>query len=294
MTTITTKPLHRNMTPEKNNGRREARAQAINSKMQRLEGVLYVDASLVKSSSKAAAVVTHGERLINNAAVNTRESARAEELAIALALVKPGARVVVTNSKNAYGGYRKGVISSEAAATLTMEGAPERAVELVWLPAHTEVAGNVIADYPARAMTLREGQDADTTNPVLTYREITSEYGKDRRTFPEPHRALSREQQTFIRRIQTGSLTHPALMNKFYPETEEEVCPFCTNDIGTFAHILAECTSIKSPIPPAPLHPPPPLPHSTSDRRPHGPAPPCRSSSRWWPGGQELLVVYGS
>lgn len=48
-------------------------------------------------------------------------------------------RPLVTDSKRAHGGYRKWVISSEAAATLTKSRAPERAVELIWVSAHTEM-----------------------------------------------------------------------------------------------------------------------------------------------------------
>ncbi|KAH9380391.1 hypothetical protein HPB48_017614 [Haemaphysalis longicornis] len=290
--TLKTKPLPRNMAPGKDDGRRQARAKAVSQQLQQENGVLYVDASLVKGSNRAAVVVTDAERLINSAAVKTKEPTTAEEVAIALALVQPGVGVVVTDSKRAYSGFRKGVISSEAATILSKKRAPGRAIELTWVPAHTKVAGNVIADYHARAMTLRAGQDTDTPTPALTYKEITNEYKDERRTLPEPHRTLSREQQTILRRIQAGSLAHPVLLHTFYPEHEGDRCPFCKTNSGTLAHILAECTKLKAPIPPNPPSTPPTPLHERWETLRSSPALPTQLALT--ARGQELLAQYGS
>ncbi|XP_037512373.1 uncharacterized protein LOC119389242 [Rhipicephalus sanguineus] len=96
-------------------------------------------------------------RLIVSASLKTIDPAVAEEAAVALALAQPSVDTVVTDSKTAYGSFRRGVISSAARAILSKCKPPGRAVELVWVPAHSQVAGNTIADYHARILARRHG-----------------------------------------------------------------------------------------------------------------------------------------
>lgn len=147
--TIQTKPLPRNMTPGKDDERRTARAKAMARKLEENPRVLYADASLRKHSDRAAVVVTSKDRLIVSASLKTTDPAVAEEAAVALALAQPSVDTVVTDSKTAYGSFRRGVISSAARAILSKCKPPGRAIELVWVPAHSQVAGNTIADYHA-------------------------------------------------------------------------------------------------------------------------------------------------
>ncbi|KAH7944732.1 hypothetical protein HPB51_028553 [Rhipicephalus microplus] len=148
--TIQMKPLPRNMTPGKDDERRTARAKAMARKLEENPRVMYADASLRKHSDRAAVVVTSIDRLIVNASLRTKDRAIAEEVAVTLALVEPSVDTVVTDSKIAYGSFRSGVISFAARAILSKCNPPGSAVKLVWVQAHSQVAGNTIVAYHAR------------------------------------------------------------------------------------------------------------------------------------------------
>lgn len=102
---INTKPLPRNMAPGEDDDRRKARAKALETRLEGNPNVTYVDATLVKGSDKAALAVTR-DRLVAVASTRTRNTTNAEEMAIALALIQPGAKLAVTDSKKAYANYR--------------------------------------------------------------------------------------------------------------------------------------------------------------------------------------------
>lgn len=127
--------------------------------------------------------------------------------------------------------------------------------------------GNEFAHQQARALTYRATSTAEAKNqPLLTYREITTYYRHDRRTLPAPHAALTKEQQTIYRQIQTESFPHPRLLNRMFPNQFEEACPICKK-LGTLQHMIGECRF-------SPKHPPP-LPES----RPTNPTLPF--NERW-------------
>lgn len=253
---LTSKPLPRNMAPGVDDDRRNARTTALARRLGGNSRVLYADASLQKGSDRAAAVVTTRDRLVVSASTRTRESTTAEEVAIALALVQPEVEVVVTDSKKAYSSYRRGSISSSALAIVNKKEPPGRAVELVWTPAHSSLVGNTIADYHAREMTRRAHEESsggeDDPIPVTSYTDITQMYRENRCTLPEPHRSLTRKEQTILRRIQAGSLVHPTMLHKMFPNRYDDTCPFCKQERGTLRHVIAECTSLKTPIPQIP------------------------------------------
>ncbi|XP_077547715.1 uncharacterized protein LOC144159942 [Haemaphysalis longicornis] len=156
---INTKPLPRNMAPGEDDDRRKARAKALETCLEGNPNVMYVDAALVKGSDKAALAVTTRDRLVAVASTRTRNATNAEEMAIALALIQPGATHVVTDSKKAYANYRGGLMSSEAARVLKRHKTPDNEVELIWTPAHSSLVGNNIADYYARDMSCREVEE---------------------------------------------------------------------------------------------------------------------------------------
>lgn len=130
---------------------------------------------------------------------------------------------------------------------------PERVVEVVWTPAHSSLIGNTIADYYAREMARRAQEEAsggeDDPTPVTSFKAITEMYREDRRTLPAPHCTLTRKEQTILRRIQAESLAHPKLLHTMFPQQYEDTCPFCRQEKGTLRHVIAECTSLKAPIP---------------------------------------------
>lgn len=251
---IMTRPLPRNMTPGEDEERRKERARALETRLEDSPHVLYTDASTVQGSDKAATAVTTKHNLVNAASIRTKQIDIAEEAAIAMALLHTGVRTVVTDSKKAYSNYRRGVISSLAARILRSRKPPENAVELIWAPSHSSLVGNTVADYHAREMARRahEREDPDAPTPATGYKEIISMYRENRQTLPEPHRSLTREDQSILRRIQGASLAHPTLMHRMYPEQHKDTCPFCQHAKGTLCHVIAECTSLKSPLPVTP------------------------------------------
>ncbi|XP_077540901.1 uncharacterized protein LOC144153118 [Haemaphysalis longicornis] len=164
---INTKPLPRNMAPGEDDDRRKARAKALETRLEGNPNVMYVDAALVKGSDKAALAVTTRDRLVAVASTRTRNATNAEEMAIALGLIQPGATHVVTDSKKAYANYRGGLISSEAARVLKRHKTPDNEVELIWTPAHSSLVGNNIADYYARDMSRREVEETGVLSPLV-------------------------------------------------------------------------------------------------------------------------------
>ncbi|KAH8038169.1 hypothetical protein HPB51_024464 [Rhipicephalus microplus] len=153
-TIIRTKPFPWNMTPGKDDDRRTARAKAMARKPEANPRVMYADVSLRKHSDRAAVVVTFIDRLIFSVSMRTKDPATAEEVAVALAIIHPSVETMVTDSKTANRSFCGEVISSVTRAIQSKYKPQGRAVELVWFPAHSQVAGNTTPDYHAREMPI--------------------------------------------------------------------------------------------------------------------------------------------
>lgn len=290
---IQTKPLPRNMQPGKDDGRRSARAKALARQLEENPRVLYADASLRKYDDRATAVATSVEKLIVSASLRTTDPAIAEEVAVALALVQPSVDTVVTDSKSAYASFRRGLISPAAQAILSKHKPPGRAIELVWIPAHSKVEGNALADHHARELSIRaEDEPAELPHPVTSFKDITKMYRNARCKLPVPHPQLTRQQQTILRRTQAGSLAHPVLLHRMYPAEHDTLCPFCKTERGTLAHIIAECKELKNPPPPLPPNTPNSQPPERWETLLSSPALPTQLALT--ARGQELLETYGS
>ncbi|KAH8019888.1 hypothetical protein HPB51_022989 [Rhipicephalus microplus] len=232
----------RNITPGNDDERRTAWAEAMTRKLEENPRILHAD------SDRVVVVVTYTDRLIVSASLRTTEPAIAEEAAMALALVQPSVDVVVTNSKTVCGLFRREVISSKARAILSKCKLPGRAVKLVWVPAHSQLAGNTIADYHAGEMSIRaEHKPENLLHLVTSFRGITQMYQKERCQLPEPHTNLTRKQHTIMRLAHAASLAPPVLLNRMDPEEHHTLCPFCKIENGTLPHILVQCTEINLP-----------------------------------------------
>ncbi|KAH6940153.1 hypothetical protein HPB50_025961 [Hyalomma asiaticum] len=74
-------------------------------------------------------------------------------------------------------------------------------MELVWIPAHSQAAGNTIADYHAQEMSIRaEHEPLALPYPVTSFQDITQMCREERCRLPEPHPKLTRQQQTILGR----------------------------------------------------------------------------------------------
>lgn len=269
---IQTKPLPRNMRPGRNDGRRAARVKALietlrpaGEEEEDATGVtLYTDASLPKFSTRATISVTTKDALVTCASVKTAFPEEAEEAAIAVALTQPEVNKIITDSQKAYANYRKGRVSLTALRIL--EGGklriPEQKIELIWTPAHSGLEGNELAHQLARELEHRA--DEHEPQAITSYKDITSHYREGRRRYPEPHKSLSRAQQTILRQVQAGSFPHPYLQSRMYPERYKKECSFC-GQLGTLRHVIGECDFTKTTPPPL-TQPSTTLPTSLNER----------------------------
>ncbi|KAH7934775.1 hypothetical protein HPB52_000397 [Rhipicephalus sanguineus] len=140
-------PLPKNTDPERDEGRRAARAVALARQHQQDEGAVYVDAARYPRRRNAfvATVVraTTGE-LLTASTVRARTAGQAEEVAIALAMGLPGTRTVLSDSKSAIKNFARGTIwqgterlMRSIEATWAARGAAAGpTVALKWFPDH--------------------------------------------------------------------------------------------------------------------------------------------------------------
>ncbi|KAL1468988.1 hypothetical protein MTO96_041120 [Rhipicephalus appendiculatus] len=104
-------PIPKNVNPEHNKERRLARARALVGLQVREEGAVYVYAAEYQGSSDAYAAVVVGASTgatKTEASVRTRETHRAEEVAIDLAVSDPGCTTVLCDSRTAAKNCAKG------------------------------------------------------------------------------------------------------------------------------------------------------------------------------------------
>ncbi|KAH8036484.1 hypothetical protein HPB51_000680 [Rhipicephalus microplus] len=209
-TPIQTKPLLRNMTLGKDDERCTAWAKAMARKLEENPRVTYADASLRKHGDRAAVVVTFIDRLIVSASLRTKDPAIAEKVAAALALIQPSVDTVVTDSNTAYGSFRRWVISFTARAILSKCKPTRIAVEIMWVPAHSQLAGNTITGYHAREMSLwAEHEPEELPHPVTSFRDIIQMYREGWCRVLETHPDLTRKQQAILRQAEAGWLRIP-------------------------------------------------------------------------------------
>ncbi|KAH7976418.1 hypothetical protein HPB52_013653 [Rhipicephalus sanguineus] len=140
-------PLPKNTDPERDEGRRAARAVALARQHQQDEGAVYVDAARYPRRRNAFVAVvvraTTGE-LLTASTVRAQTAGQAEEVAIALAMGLPGTRTVLSDSKSAIKNFARGTIwqgterlMRSIEATWAAQGAAAGpTIALKWFPAH--------------------------------------------------------------------------------------------------------------------------------------------------------------
>ncbi|KAH6923031.1 hypothetical protein HPB50_020755 [Hyalomma asiaticum] len=233
-------PLPKNTDPERDEGRRAARAVALARQHQRDESAVYVDAARYPRRRNAFAAVvvraTTGE-LLTASTVRARTAGQAEEVAIALAMGLPGTRTVLSDSKSAIKNFARGTVWQgterlvrSIEATRTARGAAAGpTIALKWFPAHMgrQLAPDIKnrneeADAAARGfITCRtaavrpsetSGEDRkEDFEPLTDYGVILAVYREVRRAFPPPHRELPRAEAVKFRQLQTECVLTPAL-----------------------------------------------------------------------------------
>ncbi|KAH7983314.1 hypothetical protein HPB52_010818 [Rhipicephalus sanguineus] len=210
-------PLPKNTDPERDEGRRAARAVALARQHQQDEGAVYVDAARYPRRRNAfvATVVraTTGE-LLTASTVRARTAGQAEEVAIALAMGLPGTRTVLSDSKSAIKNFARGTIwqgterlMRSIEATWAARGAAAGpTIALKWFPAHMgrQLAPDIEnrneeADAAARDLITGNGQCQDATYPEEVRAWIRSEDLKTQR------RAIQRLEEALAKQRRKGA-----------------------------------------------------------------------------------------
>lgn len=210
--------------------------------------------------------------LITASSVRARTAGQAEEMAIAAAVGLPGTRTVLSDSKTAVRNFARGVVwSGTARLAESLEASraarQDRAKTIVikWFPAHAgrELAPNICnrneeadaaardlatcraaADRPPHLVDDDEEDKEEEAKPLVDYGGVLRWHRDQRRTFPPPHRELSRAEATKFRQLQTETVLTPALARHVCPELyESATCSVCELETATLAHIMWGCNS---------------------------------------------------
>ncbi|KAG0429924.1 hypothetical protein HPB47_023165, partial [Ixodes persulcatus] len=230
--TIRVDPIPRNVHPEYNRGRREARAKAL---------------------LNAHSNNTGKQRL--SASVTCERAEEAEEIAVALALTDPACKTVLCDSRQVIRNFAKGQISLRAARIISQHQVhrePEPPTRLLWFPAHVgEVSeehrnSNETAHARARELTNRTGDGRpwySSKDRMTSYNEITKAFCLARRTLPPPSDKLDRAQAVALRQLQTRTYPNPAQYHRMFPEIyTTSTCKVCRKEVATLTHMLWDCT----------------------------------------------------
>ncbi|KAM7312054.1 hypothetical protein ISCGN_008959 [Ixodes scapularis] len=246
-------------TAQHNVGRRRARAVALLRHVRdEPRSACFVDAAQYGCSASFAAVaIDHQGSILNSASFKDSTPSRAEQAAIALALLDNGRSHIYTDFRSAVRAFASNSISDEASKILGSKIISPHTI--TWFPAHLDSQQdsltnlNDTANSRARALTLRAGKDADLQGGylefkdiVFTFNEVTTHYRMGRRTFPPPHGKLSRSQAITLRMLPTRSYPSLAFFSIIAPDTFKSSCPDC-GSVSSFDHMLWRCPSLRGP-----------------------------------------------
>lgn len=238
-------PLPRNMTREAHQGRRQARAEALEQRLGSRNGVYYVDVAGPSPRGYYTAAVIHQGTQVDGLTFKATSSSKAEEVAIALAVSHPNSKQIVTDSRRACESYLAGEISPLANRLLKFsirnrDPTPKR---LIWTPGHQGLQGNEAAHAAARVLTSRETPRSpdrpERPTPLTRFREIKEYYIEQRRLYPAPAKGLSKTEERILRRLQTNTLLCPAILKYYDPKISGQ-CQYCGEVANTY-HMVWAC-----------------------------------------------------
>ncbi|KAG0423215.1 hypothetical protein HPB47_001004, partial [Ixodes persulcatus] len=247
-------PLPRNMHPVHHAQRREARARAIHKQYGCKPSTAYTDAASYPGRAATTATVIMNNEPRSSISLPRNHPLQAEEAAIALALTQTEAKVIVTDSQQAYRNFASGHIHAYT-LRLINQNPPTRQVRIVWAPAHQGIPGNEIANLVARDLTRRadaEEAEPERMHPLVSYLEITQHYRLTRRTYPPPHKSLPSEQERILRALQVNTFPHPTRNHLLAPTDFSPQCRFCGKP-GSLRHMVGGCS--QTPQDPPILYP---------------------------------------
>ncbi|KAG0445676.1 hypothetical protein HPB47_019383 [Ixodes persulcatus] len=219
---IQASPFPRNVHPQHNVVRRRARAVALLRHVRdEPRSACFVDAALYGRSARFAAVfIDHKGSILNSASFKDSTPLRAEQAAIAVAILDDSRSHVYTDSRSAVRAFASGSIFDEASEILGNRIISPHTITcfVAHLDSQLDSLTNLndTAHSRARTLTLRTGKDAvlqhgygEFKDVLFTFNEVTKHNQMSRRTLPPPHGKLSRSQGITLRMLQTRS--HPSL-----------------------------------------------------------------------------------
>ncbi|KAG0444972.1 hypothetical protein HPB47_008545 [Ixodes persulcatus] len=256
---IQTSPFPCNVHPQHNVGRRRARAVAVLRHVRNEpRSACFVDAAQYGSWSRFAAVaIDHKGSILNSASFKDSTPSKAEQVAIALALLDDSRSHIYTDPRSAVRVFAPGLISDEASKIFGNKIISPHTI--TWFLAHLDSQLDFLinldntANSRPRALALRAGKDADLQNGFkefkdisFTFYEVTKHYQMGRLTFPPPHGKLCRPQAITLRMLQTRSYPSLAFFSIIAPDTFKSTCPDC-GSVSSFDHMLWRCPSLRGP-----------------------------------------------
>ncbi|KAG0416780.1 hypothetical protein HPB47_006144 [Ixodes persulcatus] len=190
--------LPRNMDTQTNEGRRKARAPALEHQYGSKHGVYYVDVAGPSLAGFYTAAVFHQDQRVNGLSYRAINSAQAEEVAIALAASAPHSKVIITDSRRACEHDLAGEVSPLAHRILSKPRhirTPHLNASFGLLATRAFEVTIEAADAAARALTHRAphpgSSGSEIRQQLLRFKEILADYCERHRLFPVPAKGLS-------------------------------------------------------------------------------------------------------
>lgn len=263
-------PLPKNMNTDRNQGRRRARAKALNKFQANLEHIFHADAGPYPGRSGTFVIAVHNAKQDATATIKASNIDEAEEAAVALARIQAHRlqqkiATITTDSKTAILNMCRGRVGATAAKLLGKTAPDQEARHtLTWVPGHSGHLGNEAAhSLVARALNYRatRGEGLPTTqgdhsygsSPYLqgplTYGEALRKSRYQRKLFGMPHKKLSRAQECTWRMLQSRNTLTPRILRRSWPDLFSGRCEECNLEEGTWSHVYWTCP--RNPLPSA-------------------------------------------
>ncbi|KAM7297478.1 hypothetical protein ISCGN_022629 [Ixodes scapularis] len=228
--------IPRNMHPDRNAERRQARAVALARSWDSREGTLYVDGAGPVLGVAAIVVASAQGQIRRVASIRAQTVEQVEEAAIALAVVCNPRATIISDSQRACQNFARGVVGQPALRLLrktAVEG-----VHLIWTPGHMGQVGNEAANAAARGALYRDSvllqRDLDS---ALTYSEALKALRTHRAEYPGPAKGLSKEEEFTWRRLQTDTFVTPIQLHLWYPERERQTLNYGNEKRRPFVNV---------------------------------------------------------
>ncbi|KAG0418019.1 hypothetical protein HPB47_005181 [Ixodes persulcatus] len=225
-------PLPKNMNTERNQGRREARARALNKLHRSREHIFHADAGPYPGRTGTYVIAVHNSKQDVTATVKANNIDEAEEAAVALARLqalrqKQTTATITTDSKTTILNMCQGRIGL-AAAKLLRKKTPDP-----------------------------ETRHTATKRPTLWWHELSTTEPRVELAFPRlrvttatgpRHTNRAPAQESTWRKLQAKNTLTPTILRRSWPDLFSGRCEDCGLAEGSWSHVYWTCS--RNPLPP--------------------------------------------